>query len=1000
MSEPTPPRAGVGSPAAAATPSAATPTAAPASVLVRLARKPVLTETAVGTPPPVNVGTEAVTVTIDGRDVTARKGQLIIDVADEAGTYIPRFCYHPRMKPVGMCRMCLVEVDGPRGPTLMPACYNPVSDGMKISTTSPATKKAQDGVLEFLLVNHPLDCPVCDKGGECPLQDQTLAYGPGESRFVEEKRHWDKPIPISELVNLDRERCIQCGRCVRFADEVAGDPLIDFYERGDKTEVAVFADDNPFSSYFSGNIVQICPVGALTATPYRFRARPWDLGQVESTCTSCSVGCRTAVQSSTDELVRKLGVDNDPVNWAWLCDKGRFDYQAVNSGDRLTVPMIRKGDELVETTWAEALAFAADGLAGAEGAATAVIGGARLPNEDAYAWAKLARVALGTDHVDAQLGDGLPADVVLGLPRATIDEAASAPLVITLGPDVKEELPIVYLRLRHAAREDGVQIVELAPTATGLSPYAAATLRYRPGQVGDLVAAVLADGPATATAGIAAADIEAVRAHLRRAASLGGGEGPSVVVVLGRGSLSESAEEIAAAAAVLAGIPGVAFLSALRRANVHGALDLGLAPGVLPGRVGLDEGRAWYEHHWSTELPAERGLDTAGILAAAAHGRIGALVLLGADPVTDFPDTLGALKGVQGARFAVAVDTFLTDSSRHADVVLPAATYGERRGTFTNLEGRISHLGAIVTAPGTAWPDWMIATELAWRMGVDLGFSSLEDIWAEIGEVSPLHQGVELATLTAAFGSDGVVVPLGAHPPATPRPRALDPMADPGIASAEMHTLPRSAIAAAATRNGSADNGSAHGAGTLLDDSEPAEPDEPGEADEPGATAVSGAGPQPADTEATEAMEAATDDAPPAQPPMLRAPPAGASPTPGTGGGDPDAMLLVTRRTLWDAGTGVAHAPSLAGLHPTWGASLHPDDLDRMGIATGTEVRVSTAAGSLVLAAHADAKVPPGTVVVPLNQPAGSAAELIGAPTGPVAVRVESRPGAGRGGSS
>ncbi|MBO0729322.1 MAG: (2Fe-2S)-binding protein, partial [Acidimicrobiaceae bacterium] len=409
----------------------------------RLAIVPPVTASAVGTPPPSpRPSNETVTFTLDGREVTARKGQLIIEAADDAGVYIPRFCYHPRMKPVGMCRMCLVEVSGPRGFSLMPACYNQVADGMEIRTQSEPTKKAQDGVLEFLLINHPLDCPVCDKGGECPLQDQTLAYGPGETRFVEEKRHWDKPIPISDLVYLDRERCIQCGRCVRFADEVAGDPLIDFADRGYRTEVATFPDE-PYSSYFSGNVVQICPVGALTAKPYRFRARPWDLEQVESTCTSCAVGCRMAVQSSSDELIRYIGVDSDPVNWAWLCDKGRFGYQAVESSERLTAPLVRRNGELVEASWAEALRVAADGLTAAKrtggGRSLALIGGARLPNEDAYTWAKAARVAFGTDNVDAQLGDGLPAEVVLGFPRATIDQAAAAPLVLTISGDIKDE---------------------------------------------------------------------------------------------------------------------------------------------------------------------------------------------------------------------------------------------------------------------------------------------------------------------------------------------------------------------------------------------------------------------------------------------------------------------------------------------------------------------------------------------------------------------------------
>src|SRR3954462_9439520 len=273
--------------------------------------------------PKPEVVKDTVTVTVDGITFEAPKGELLIKAAQEHGVYIPRFCWHERMKPVGMCRMCLVEVEGVRG--FPPACTTPVAEGMVCNTQSDAVKKIQDGVLEFLLINHPLDCPVCDKGGECPLQDQTLAYGPGESRFVEEKRHYEKPIPISEVVNLDRERCILCDRCTRFAKEVAGDPLIHFQDRGGLTQVNTFPDE-PFSSYFSGNTVQICPVGALTAKPFRFKARPWDLEQVESTCTSCSVGCRISVQAARNEVLRYVGVDIDPVNWGWLCDKGRFDF--------------------------------------------------------------------------------------------------------------------------------------------------------------------------------------------------------------------------------------------------------------------------------------------------------------------------------------------------------------------------------------------------------------------------------------------------------------------------------------------------------------------------------------------------------------------------------------------------------------------------------------------------------------------------------------------------
>jgi NADH-quinone oxidoreductase subunit G len=271
---------------------------------------------------------EGVPVTINGVEVQARLGELVIEAAERTGTYIPRFCYHPRLEPVGMCRMCIVEIDTGRGPALQPSCMIECSPAMVVDTRSEVTAKAQDGVLEFLLINHPLDCPVCDKGGECPLQDQTMAYGPGESRFVEEKRHKEKPIPISDLVLLDRERCILCDRCTRFAKDVAGDPLIHFINRGDDTEINTFPDE-PFASYFSGNTVQICPVGALTASSYRFRARPWDLEQAESTCQGCSVGCRVAVESSRNQVLRYQGVDIDPVNWGWLCDKGRFGFEAT-----------------------------------------------------------------------------------------------------------------------------------------------------------------------------------------------------------------------------------------------------------------------------------------------------------------------------------------------------------------------------------------------------------------------------------------------------------------------------------------------------------------------------------------------------------------------------------------------------------------------------------------------------------------------------------------------
>jgi NADH-quinone oxidoreductase subunit G len=842
------------------------------------------------------------TVTIDGHEVEARPGELLIAAAERAGTYIPRFCYHPRMTPVGMCRMCLVEVTGPRGPMLQPSCMVPVAEGMVVDTTSDNVKRAQDGILELLLVNHPLDCPVCDKGGECPLQDQTLAFGPGESRFVEEKRHWEKPIYLSPLVALDRERCIQCDRCTRFSDEIAGDPLISFMSRGASTEVNTFPDD-PFASYFSGNTVQLCPVGALTAKPYRFKARPWDLDQVESTCTSCSVGCRIAVQSSTDRLVRKLGVDVDPVNQGWLCDKGRFDFEAVNSEDRLGAPMVRSGDALAETTWSAALQQAADTLAGAKerhGApSVAVLGGARLTNEDAYAWSKLARTVLGTDNVDAQLGDGLPAEIVLGLPKATIDDA-NADVVVLLTADVKEELPVLYLRLRQASLAKRVRVLEVSPVETGMTRYAEVSVRSAPGEL--------------------AAGLRSAKA----AALLAGAE--KVVCVLGRPSVAESADTVVDAAAALLDLaPGATFLSGLRRSNVHGALDMGLAPGLLPGRVTLETGNAW------SSVPVERGLDAAGILTAASEGRIQALVLLGADPLADFPDRDLARRALAGAT-VIAVDAFLTESSRLADVVLPAAMFGEKAGTTTNLEGRVSRLNPKITPPGTARADWMIATELAGRLGGDLGLTSVEQITDEIAEVAPAYARLTCRALTSTAGFDGILageaVEIPHHAPPT-------------MGHAEAPEI----IA----------------------------PDNHGEA--PSGTNVAAETPDPSQGSAAEQdAGAGADDAAP-RPELLHHTPVPSNrDVPAVDG---YSLRLVSAHKLYDGGTLVQHSPSLAPLAVGGVVHVSPYDLDRLGLTSGDAVRVSSSRGAITIAAEADLAVPKGVAVLAFDQPGAGAADLI-----------------------
>ncbi len=710
-----------------------------------------------------------VTITVNGHEIAARPGQLLIAACADAGVEIPHFCYHPRMEPVGMCRMCLVEVDTGRGPALQPSCMLPVSDGMVVETETPRVVKAQDGVLEFLLVNHPLDCPVCDKGGECPLQDQTMAYGPGESRFVEEKRHHEKPIAISDTVYLDRERCILCDRCTRFARDVAGDPLIHFIDRGNDTQVNTFPDE-PFASYFSGNTVQICPVGALTARPYRFKARPWDLEETVSTAWVDSVGSRIAVQSSRNTVVRLLGLDCDAVNWGWLDDKTRFGFEALASPDRLRAPLVRGADGLAPTGWATALARVTDALGGAEPTRVALIGGARLTTEAQYAWARLLKGVVGTDNVDAQLDDGLPADLVTALPRATIDETCRpGGTIVVVGSDPREELGALFLRLRHAVVHDGATLVEITPAATGLSGVARHRLHPRPGEIGvlarALVAAAAGSAPDGDVAGVPAADVAAV------AGLLDGG----ATVVLGRGSLAESVAPTVDAAVALASLPGVRFLSASRRGNVHGALDAGLTPGRLPGRVPLDEPGAVADR-WGS-VPTRRGLDTAGILAAAAAGGIDTLILLGADPLTDCPDRDLAERGLEGAGTVVAVAPWLDDSAAaHADVVLAAAAPTEVDGTFTNLEGRLSVCRQKVTPPGTARADWVLAVELARRLGHDWPVDTLDELRAEMAAVAPRWAPIVSGLDDPAGEIEGVLVDA----PLTPLPEAtgVEPVND------------------------------------------------------------------------------------------------------------------------------------------------------------------------------------------------------------------------------
>ncbi|HEY1466895.1 MAG TPA: molybdopterin-dependent oxidoreductase, partial [Acidimicrobiales bacterium] len=632
-------------------------------------------------------------------------------------------------------------------------------------------------------------------------------------------------------------------------------------------------------------------------------------------------------------VTRLMGIDAEPVNHGWLCDKGRFAYESVNSDERLVEPMVRKSGELVPATWYEALRAVADGLKKASGPQSAgssargvgFIGGARLTNEGAYAWAKLAKGVLGTDSVDAQLADGLPAELVLGLPRATIDQAATADTVVLLSGDLREELPVLFLRLRSAVVDGDLSVVELSPQTTSLTAYAAASLRYRAGEATGLVAAVLAD-TAPAPEGVDAA----VLAEARRLVTA-----ENVVVVVGRPSLAEDATLVAEAAQTLAAaLPNATFLPALRRGNVNGALDMGLAPGLLPGRTTLEDGRAWFTQAWGA-VPSERGLDTAGMLGAAEAGHLGALVLLGADPRTDFPDRGLAQRALDNIDFIVSIATSPDASTAHADVVLPVAADHERPGTTTNIEGRISRVGQKLVAPGQAWADWVIAAELAAHLDGDLGLGSLSEVWDEIERLAPAYRGITGTVLEGAASVDGIVAPLTATPVELSRRRPaapLDPIAVPGVESVERQGAPPRAgfaeFPTAETAAGHlAPNGNGHDAA--------------------------------------------------ARPALIRGPMELAPPrVPVT---DSYSHRLVAGRRLYDHGAAVSSIPSLAGLV---GASLlraNPHDLDDLGVAAGGRVRVKTARTSAVVEVAPDPTLLRRVVAVDFNVPLGdgTAGDLI-----------------------
>jgi len=674
---------------------------------------------------------ETVSVTIDGYQISVPKGTLVIRAAETIGIAIPRFCDHPLLDSIGACRQCLVDIEGQRKP--LASCTTVCTEGMVVKTqlTSAVAEKAQRGVMELLLINHPLDCPMCDKGGECPLQNQALANGQGESRFLENKREFEKPVPISTEVLLDRERCISCTRCTRTSEEIAGDDFIEFLERGPDQYIGT-AVGKPFNSYFSGNTVQVCPVGALTGAAYRFKSRPFDLVSTRSVCEHCASGCIQRTDHRRGRVLRRLAGDEPLVNEEWNCDKGRWAFAYASQSDRLTSPLIRDAEGVLRpASWAAAYAAAARGLVGARDAGegpsgVGVLTGGRLTLEDAYAYAKFTRLALETNDIDMRARphsveeEQFIAARVAGRDiEVSYADLEAAPAVLLAGFEPEDESPIIFLRLRKASRKTAIRVFSVAAVASpGLEKMAGTLLPTVPGTEPAALTALAAGGGSDS-------DIAAAAGLLAK---------PGAVILVGE-RLAEVPGALAAAVR-LAEATGARLAWVPRRAGERGAIEAGAMPGLLPiGRwVGDPKARAEVALAWNkATLPSKPGRSTGALLAAAEAGELAALVIAGVD-VADLPDPAAALRALEATPFIVSLELRASAVTDRADVVFPVAAVAEKAGTFVNWEGRGASFSAALSVPGVR-TDLYVLGAIADEMDVHLGLPDAAAARAELVEL-------------------------------------------------------------------------------------------------------------------------------------------------------------------------------------------------------------------------------------------------------------------------
>jgi len=678
---------------------------------------------------------------IDGREVSAPEGELLVDAAKRGDVEIPYFCYEKKLgAPVGACRMCLVEIEGM--PKLQTSCSTPVKDGMVVTTTSDDVKQAHNSIVEFLLINHPLDCPVCDKGGECPLQDISYGWGPGKSRYIEPKRHFKKPLELSPLVAIDRERCILCYRCVRFSQEISEDYQLVFLDRGDHTFVGTH-DGRPYVGPFSGNIVELCPVGALTSTAYRFRARPWDIEDAGSVCTLCPSQCNITFTVRDDaKVMRVLARDNEEVDDGWLCDKGRFAYQAIAARERVTAPLVRDGGALREVSWERALSEAAEGLRKAGERSAAILGGSAT-NEEGFLAQRLVRDALGSPHVDSRPSGVLSGEHARVLARpdlsARVSDIDYASAVLVLDTELIDESPILDLRVRKAARRNGTRVVVASSRPSALDPNADAVVRFAPA-AGEALTAALAAGLGSERA--AADDFES----LARAAGASADDlrvaveeldaGGSVVVLwgerLGHGERGVQGTDALLALAQALGTADDAdsgLIEVPSGSNARGLREVGCLPNLGPGLLDAEQA----------------GKPAREIAAGLGGGELAALVLLHADPLLDLPERGTWEQALASAGVVVAFAEFVTEAlAEHADVVFPAESYAETEGTMTHPDGRLQRVRQAIPHPDQVEPAWRVLAELCERLGAPLEARSAPMVSAEMFAAVPFYEGITL----------------------------------------------------------------------------------------------------------------------------------------------------------------------------------------------------------------------------------------------------------------